>query len=158
MPKSEHENEQGKRVNKIRTSLNLSLEAFGQKLGVTRAAMSNIERGQRSLTEQMATSICREYNVNYNYLMHGEGEMFSDLPKTIIDELCKQYNCDADDRSMIEEYLKLSKSSRKILKDYMRNVFENKKSVANAVRTIPDTPEELEQQYPPVGDTKTNVS
>lgn len=116
----------GERVREIRNTLNLTLEKFGYKLGVKKSAISDIESGRNSLTDQMARSICREYNVNYDYLMYGEGEMFSDLPQTVLDELCMQYDCDDDDRSMIYEYLKLDASSRKVLKDYIRNVFGNK--------------------------------
>lgn len=116
----------GERVREIRKTLNLTLEKFGDKLGVKKSAISDIESGRNSLTDQMARSICREYNVNYDYLMYGEGEMFSDLPQTVLDELCMQYDCDDDDRSMIYEYLKLDASSRKVLKDYIRNVFGNK--------------------------------
>lgn len=115
---------QGERVKEIRKELDLTLEKFGEKLGVTKVAISNIEKGNRNLTDQMAKSICREYNVNYDYLIYGEGEMFDVLPQTVLDELCKQYDCDATDRSMIEEYLKLDASSRKVLKDYIRNVFK----------------------------------
>lgn len=116
----------GERVREIRKTLNLTLEKFGDKLGVKKSAISDIESGRNSLTDQMARSICREYNVNYDYLMYGEGEMFSDLPQTVLDELCMQYDCDENDRSMIYEYLKLDASSRKVLKDYIRNVFGNK--------------------------------
>lgn len=114
---------QGERVREIRKTLKLTLEKFGGKLGVGKGAISAIETGARNLTEQMAVSICREYNVNYDYLMYGEGEMFSDLPQTVLDELCIQYDCDIDDRSIIEEYLKLDAASRKVLKNYMRRVF-----------------------------------
>lgn len=114
---------QGERVREIRKSLKLTLEKFGDKLGVKKSAISDIESGRNSLTDQMARSICREYNVNYDYLMYEEGEMFSDLPQTVLDELCKQYDCDIDDRGIIEEYLKLDAASRKVLKDYMRRVF-----------------------------------
>lgn len=114
---------QGERVRDIRKELGLTLEKFGEKLGVGKTAISKIEKCENSLTDQMAKSICREYNVNYDYLIYGEGEMFSDLPKTVLDELCNQYDCDADDRNMIQEYLKLDAASRKVLKDYMRNVF-----------------------------------
>lgn len=114
---------QGERVKEIRTTLSLTLEKFGEKLGVGKTAISKIEKNERSLTDQMARSICREYNVNYDYLMYGEDEMFSDLPQTVLDELCMQYGCDEDDRSMIYEYLKLDAASRKVLKDYIKNVF-----------------------------------
>lgn len=69
---------QGERVKEIRNSLNLTLEKFGDKLGVTKTAVSRIERGERNLTEQMTKSICREFNVNYGWLTTGTGEMFVD--------------------------------------------------------------------------------
>lgn len=117
---------QGERVKEIRAALSLTLEKFGEKLGVGKTAISKIEKNERSLTDQMARAICREYNANYDFLVYGEGEMFSDLPQTVLDELCMQYDCDDDDRSMIYEYLKLDASSRRVLKDYIRNVFGNK--------------------------------
>ena len=67
---------QGERVKEIRKSYNLTLDKFGDKLGVGKTAISNIERGNRNLTEQMTKSICREYNVEYLWLTTGEGEMF----------------------------------------------------------------------------------
>lgn len=66
---------QGERVNKIRKENGLTLEKFGERLGVTKVAISNIEKGNRNLTEQMAKSICREFNVNPHWLSTGEGEM-----------------------------------------------------------------------------------
>ncbi len=115
---------QGERIREARKSLNLTLDKFGEKLGVGKGAISAIEIGTRNLTEQMAKSICREYNVNYDWLMHGDGEMFSDLPQTILDDLCKQYDCDDFDRRLIQEYLNLSQENRKVLKDYIRKVSE----------------------------------
>lgn len=70
------------RVKAVRTSPELNriekmtLERFGQRLGVTRMAMSNIETGTRNVTEQMFKSICREFNVNPSWLRDGVGRMF----------------------------------------------------------------------------------
>ncbi len=64
---------QGERVKKIRKSLNLTLEKFGEKLGVGRTAISNIEKGNRKLTNQMTRSICREFGINEVWLRTGEG-------------------------------------------------------------------------------------
>lgn len=121
---------QGERVKEIRKSLHLTMEKFGEKLGVTKQTVSRIESEVNNLTEQMAKAICREFNVNYDWLTAEEGEMFSDLPQTVLDELCQQYNLDDLDRSLIQEYLKLDAADRKVLKDYIQNVFnpENKKS------------------------------
>lgn len=114
---------QGERVKEIRKSLGLTLDKFGEKVGVKKQTISRIENGVNNVTDQMVLSICREFNVNYDYIMSGEGEMFSNLPQTVLDELFSQYDCDSDDRKMIQEYLALDASSRKVLKDYMRNVF-----------------------------------
>lgn len=64
------------RIKQIRTSLNLTLEKFGERLGVTKTAISNIEKGNRNVTEQMFKAVCREYNVNPVWFKTGEGDMF----------------------------------------------------------------------------------
>lgn len=66
----------GERIKDVRNSLGLTLEKFGEKLGVTKTAISRLEKGERSLTEQMTKSICREFSVDYMWLTTGEGEMF----------------------------------------------------------------------------------
>lgn len=69
---------QGERVREIRKSLGLTLEKFGEKLGVKKNAISQIETGRNSLTDQMTKAICREFGVDYIFLTTGEGEMFVD--------------------------------------------------------------------------------
>ena len=71
----------GNRVKEIRKALELTLEKFSEPLGVTKVAISNIENGTRNLTEQMLKSICREYNVNEEWLRNGTGEMFVPLTR-----------------------------------------------------------------------------
>lgn len=65
------------RIKELRKALGLTLEKFGERLGVSRAAMSNIENGNRNVTDQMFKSICREFNVNPEWLRDGEGEMYT---------------------------------------------------------------------------------
>ena len=66
---------QGDRVKDVRKTLKLTLEEFGKKVGVTKQTVSRIENGINNLTDQMVKSICREFNVNYDWLMDGEGEI-----------------------------------------------------------------------------------
>ena len=113
---------QGERVKEIRSELDLTLEKFGEKLGVTKVAISNIEKGNRNLTDQMAKSICREYNVNYDFLMYGDGEMFDELPQTIVDELCAQYDLNDFDKALVEMYVSLPAGSRERIKEYMKQL------------------------------------
>lgn len=78
---------QNERVKEIRKTLGLTLEKFGERIGVTRGSMSNIENGNRNLTEQMTKSICREFSVDYMWLATGEGEMFIDTDDDFIERI-----------------------------------------------------------------------
>ena len=78
---------QGERVRELRKSLNLTLEKFGGHLGVKKNAISAIENGRNSLTDQMTKSICREFNVDYMWLTTGDGEMFIDNDDDFIERI-----------------------------------------------------------------------
>lgn len=67
---------QAERIKAVRKALGLTMDKFGDKLGVTKVAISRLESGERNLTEQMAKAICREFNVNYAWLVDELGEMF----------------------------------------------------------------------------------
>lgn len=67
---------QGERVKELRKHLSLTLEKFGQRIGVGKSTISDIENGRRNLTEQMTKSVCREFSVDYIWLTTGIGEMF----------------------------------------------------------------------------------
>lgn len=113
---------QGERVKKIRKDLGMTLEKFGERLGVGKTAISKIEKGERSLTTHMLKAICNEYRVNYEYLESGIGEPFSDVPRDTVDALCQEFHLDAFDKAIIEEYLKMDEHSRQIVKDYIRRI------------------------------------
>lgn len=69
---------QGERVKEIRKSekVNLTMEKFGERIGLKKSAVSLIESGKNSLTDANIKSICREFGVDYMWLTTGEGEMF----------------------------------------------------------------------------------
>lgn len=67
---------QGERVKKIRKKLGLTMEKFGDHLGIKKGAISLIESGKNNLTDSNIKAICREFNVNRQWLTTGEGNMF----------------------------------------------------------------------------------
>lgn len=78
---------QGERVREIRKSLNLTLDKFGERIGIKKSALSSIENDKSNLTDANTKSICREFNVNYNWLVSGEGDMFNQTDETISDSI-----------------------------------------------------------------------
>jgi transcriptional regulator with XRE-family HTH domain len=72
----------GERLNYLRkTLLKMTLERFGERLGVKKSTLSAIENNQRELSNQLQHSICREFNVNRDWLLEGKGEPFVELTK-----------------------------------------------------------------------------
>ena len=69
----------GERVKELRKALGLSGEKFGEKIGLKRNSLSQIETGKNNLSEQNILAICREFNVNEDWLRYGTGEMFKDM-------------------------------------------------------------------------------
>ncbi|HJC16019.1 MAG TPA: helix-turn-helix domain-containing protein [Candidatus Fusicatenibacter intestinigallinarum] len=114
---------QGQRVRELRKALDLTLEKFGNSLGVGKTAISKIEKGENNLTEQMAKAICREFRVNYFWLTEGKGEMFSGTPQDVVDEIAEDYHLDDIDKKIIEKYLELSPEQRQIIKEYLKSIF-----------------------------------
>lgn len=117
----------GERVKQIRKEKKLTLERFGEKVGVTKQTISRIENGINALTEQMILSICREFNVNEEWLRAGKGDMFAEVPAE--DEYFKaatQISKSRDKFAMqaIIEYWKLDDVSKETLKNYIYKIAE----------------------------------
>lgn len=108
------------RLKELRKYLNLSQRVFAEKLGITDSGLSNLESGKRNLTEQMVISICREFNVNRAWLVDGIGEMFTNLPETIIDELGLQYELSDEEKDLVADFCKLPKEQRTIIMSFLR--------------------------------------
>ena len=64
------------RLKKLRKSLDLTQQKFADRIGVKRNTVGQWECGINPLTDQTISSICREFNVNENWLRTGKGEMF----------------------------------------------------------------------------------
>ena len=118
---------QGERVKEVRKSLDLTLEKFGERLGVTKVAISNIENGNRSLTDQMQKSICREFNVSADWLLNGTGKMFVDLSRDLqlarffgevqLDEGFKKRFISALSTMTVDEWEFLERKMREVFKE-----------------------------------------
>ena len=108
--------------------LDYTLEKFGSSIGLTKQAINMIESGRASLTDQTRRSICREFGVNEEWLLTGEGEPFP--KKTRHDEIADFVNSLAIDdnsfkarfiaalsRMSEEEWLLVEKVVREVVSD-----------------------------------------
>lgn len=152
------------RIKELRkNTLKMSQAVFGERLGVNRDVINNIENNRLSRPEQKLSLyklICSEFNISEKWLLDGTGEMYGSNEAeygVLIDRVMTGENefaknifktfalFDEKDwealQAMIEKYLNVA--STEAVPDY---------------EDIPDTPEELEKQFPPVEkDGKSDV-
>lgn len=69
------------RIKILRKTLKLTQQAFAETLGLSRDTIANVEGGRIEIKDIFILSICREFNVNENWLRTGEGEMFIELSR-----------------------------------------------------------------------------
>lgn len=118
------------RIKKIRTELKLSQEKFGERIGVSRDVINNIERNRLARPEQkepLYLLICKEFNVNYLWLTEGIGDPKAGMADNLFDDIKVEYNLSDDDTELLEEICELEGKERKELKKYIRSLIKASK-------------------------------
>lgn len=112
------------RLKELRKKLKLSQGEFGAKIGLSTSGVGEIERGTNKLSERNFAAICREYNVNPQWLRYGEGEMFSE-PKDGLTKLQEEYDLNEGDMAIIKSFLELPPEMRQMVLEFGRNLSKN---------------------------------
>lgn len=112
----------GERVKALRKELKLSQPAFGEKLGVKRDVIANIELERAPLKDIMAKMICKTYGVNPLWLEEGVGEMFLETPDTVLDDLAIEFDLSPTEKSIVTNYLKMSPEDRRKVADLIHKL------------------------------------
>lgn len=69
------------RIKNLRKQLGLTQSEFGEKIGLKGNTITNYENNIRTPSDAVIYSICREFNVNEQWLRSGEGDMFLRLSR-----------------------------------------------------------------------------
>lgn len=96
----------GERIREVRKSLKMTMDQFGERIGVTKSTISNIENGNRNATEHMIKSICREFEVNEEWLRTGAGGSDNMFKKMTADEqVCNRFRYIIENASPVKKVL-----------------------------------------------------
>lgn len=107
------------RLLQIRKHYGLNQTDFGQRIGLTPAAISKLEKGERNLTDRVVSDICREFNVNEAWLRNGIGEMFTYPNNDIVDQLANEFGLDEVGRRALIAYRKLTPANQEAINKYI---------------------------------------
>ena len=75
------------RIKELRLELGMSQEEFGNRLGVGRGAITNIELNKVEPKPLFVSLICKTYGVRESWLRTGEGPMYTTMDEA--DELAR---------------------------------------------------------------------
>ena len=67
------------RIKALRKHLGYTQQEFADRIGLKRNTIAQYEIGRNEPIDAVILSICREFNVNENWLRTGEGEMFEQM-------------------------------------------------------------------------------
>lgn len=113
------------RIKELRKTLGLSGEKFGESLGLTKMAISNIENGRYNVTDQTIKFICLSYNVNENWLRTGDGSMFNQSCDGFFSDLKKQYSLTDFQINLVKNYLNLTDKERASIDNFITSCAKN---------------------------------
>lgn len=67
------------RLKKLRKELDMTQQEFADSIGIKRSTMATYESGRNEPIDAVISLICKQHNVNEEWLRSGEGEMFEQL-------------------------------------------------------------------------------
>lgn len=76
------------RIKAMRKAVSLTQTEFANRLGLAQNTIAAYESGKRSPNDAIIRAICKEFNVNEQWLRNGEGSMFVEMSR---DEVINQY-------------------------------------------------------------------
>lgn len=147
--------EMNERIKELRKEyLHLSQTEFGERLGVSRSVINNIERNALARPDQKLSLIklmCNVFNVNEEWIVNGVGDMFVETPSSTMEQLRKEFNLDDFSYNLVYQYLRLGSDQRQAVRDFFYNVVSGGGDDEDDLFSgVPDTVEELEGLYPPI--------
>lgn len=148
------------RIKQIRRELGLTQAEFAERIGLKQNSIALIESGKRNISDQAVLSICREYGVNEEWLRTGDGDKFIPDSNDELEALAKKYSLSNADQVLIEKYVNLKPGSREAIINFITDVVAgldgsaDLNSKRDVYADVPDTPEELERQFPPLEDSE----
>jgi transcriptional regulator with XRE-family HTH domain len=119
----------GDRVKYLRKKeLGINQESFGKQINVSGELVSNLERGERQLTDRTIADICREFNINEEWLRNGKGDIFK-IDETNLDFLVARYgsNLTKTQKLIIAAVLKMTDKEREVFNKFLDELIAARK-------------------------------
>lgn len=139
----------GERIKELRLSQEprMSQEQFARRIGATPTVISRYEAGLREVPSTVIHSVCREFNVNREWLVNGMGEMTVPTASRTLDEVARRYSESRTFRAILDVYADLDDTSRAMFERYIERLTEVLDEGGDTTKvTVDPTEAELEAE------------
>lgn len=106
----------------LRKFLRLTQQGFADKLGIKRNTVATYEAGRSKPSDAAVLLICRECNVNEEWLRTGKGEMFNPTPSSELDALAMKYDLSDEAYILIKKFVNLKVEQQNVIIDFIKEV------------------------------------
>lgn len=124
------------RIKLLRKELGLTQNEFGEKIGLKKSAISQIENGSTSSNPRIVQLICTAFNISEKWLTEGKGDMYTSDEEAILDKLAGMYDLSESQMIFAKQWLQLPATAKDAVVDYIVSVasaLQEKKSTKNDV-------------------------
>lgn len=119
-----------KRIKELRNALGMTQEEFAKRIGVKRNTIATYEMGRSTPSDAGISLICREFNVNEDWLRSGSGEMFLPQSENAIDALVRQYHLSDASKALLITFCELSEDDQDMILNFVSKAAENIKTMS----------------------------
>ena len=114
------------RIKAVRKALGLTQDEFSSRIAIKRNTLAVIETQKRATSELVIKSICREFGVNLDYLLHGEEPMFAPKDVAALDKIEQHLTGDNPFvKAVFMELASLSDQEWEVMYKFMKKVVED---------------------------------
>ena len=116
------------RIRIVRKDVGLTQKEFAEKLGIKQNTVASYEMGRIGISDNVIFSICREFNINEDWLRDGTGEMYKERDGSFTELLSDLDDSDDDFiKSLIKVYMGLDEDSKEALRKIAKGMAEKYK-------------------------------
>lgn len=107
------------RLKQLRKALDLTQTEFAERIGTVQNTITGYESGRRNPSGPVISAICKEFNVNEEWLRSGSGEMFAPDPGDELEALAKKYNISGAVAVLVEKLVNLAPDRQAVVTDFL---------------------------------------
>lgn len=109
----------GDRIAFYLKSQRMTKVAFAATLNVDQSYVTRLVTGERQPSTRLVEDMCEKFGINRDWLVNGEGEMFSTSSSNTLDIIARKYSNSPSFRQLLDVYASLDRAGQEAVENYI---------------------------------------